>query len=89
MIHIENIAIKLGFYAHVIFLGLCIITCHFSDIQNVYDPLGVECKQWGQQAHPLTYVLDSDPSTYWLSRASLPSVEITFDLKQIYKVSNV
>ena len=54
---------------------------------KLYDPLA-SCKQWGKEAHPIDYATDSDPSTYWLSSAGLPSVDLTFDFTRIYKVSS-
>lgn len=62
------------------------ISCYCSEISSIYNPLA-SCKQWGREAHPIDYVTDSDPSTYWLSQAGLPSVDLTFDFTRIYKVS--
>ncbi|KAI0241271.1 hypothetical protein LSAT2_030624 [Lamellibrachia satsuma] len=59
-----------------------------SEIYKLYDPLA-SCKQWGSEAHPIDYVIDSDPSTYWLSRAGLPSVDLTFDFARIYKLEEI
>ncbi|KAI0216828.1 hypothetical protein LSAT2_031205 [Lamellibrachia satsuma] len=59
-----------------------------SEIYKLYDPLA-SCKQWGSEAHPIDYATDFDPSTYWLSQAGLPSVDLTFDFTGMYTLEEI
>ena len=55
----------------------------FSEINELLSP---NCTKWGINSHPIDYAVDSDSSTFWLSRSDLPSVDLLFDLRGVYKV---
>ena len=57
----------------------------FSEIKQLNN--SPKCTQWGSDAHPIDYAVDPDSSTFWLSRSGLPSVDLLFDLRGIWKVS--
>ncbi|KAK2192324.1 hypothetical protein NP493_33g00019 [Ridgeia piscesae] len=61
---------------------------HFivSEIKEIYNHA---CTKWRNDAHPIDYVVDSDSSTFWLSRAHLHSVDLLFDLRGTYKLEEV
>ena len=56
----------------------------FSEIEELFSH---NCRKWGIYSHPIDYAVDSDTSTSWLSRSGLPSVDLLFDLRRMYKVS--
>ena len=60
------------------------VSCDFSEINKLSIP---SCTKWGSNAHPIDYAVDSDSSTFWLSRAGLDSVDLLFDLRGMFQVS--